>query len=338
MRYLLILLIFLTGCKSDPFYAEFKDHFIPKELPNTVGCGTEDQDIEFYRLAELFFKNNETLTFKIRAVVLLNGAPKFTPEVLSKRMEAVNDFFADSKSGIQFALDTTIFIEGTPEEKESSLRHIQLLEELALSGKRDRSLRESYKMVHYKFWDRLYGSDEALTLYIYNDGDAPVAGIAGGIGATFCAVSLTYFHQQFRVIEHELGHCLGLFHTHQSDPSTVDNAYHGDKLASTPKSPSLSGLINDNCELADNWETIQNKSDNDLKIIHKLNKQELELLIRNVMSYTKGRCRVEFHESQVLRMRKIIETSADLRKRIQGLENTYSDYLWGEFVTNGQEY
>ncbi len=62
----------------------------------------------------------------------------------------------------------------------------------------------------------------------------------------------SFGHKGGRLIAHEMGHCLGLFHTHDnSDCDELVNGSNcntcGDKVCDTPADPGLSGYVSSNC-------------------------------------------------------------------------------------------
>lgn len=90
---------------------------------------------------------------------------------------------------------------------------------------------------------------------------------------------------------HEMGHVLGLYHTHHGDGEFVNGTnclVKGDKICDTPAEPNLSGLISSDCEYT-GMET------DPFGEYYQPN-------VGNHMSYATGKCRKFFTEDQVKRM------------------------------------
>jgi len=94
---------------------------------------------------------------------------------------------------------------------------------------------------------------------------------------------------------HELGHFLGLYHTHSTSEGEelVDGTnciFTGDLLCETPADPRLgTSTVNSECEYTGNAKDLNND-------VYKPNP-------RNIMSYSRKSCRDEFSEEQKIRMR-----------------------------------
>jgi hypothetical protein len=88
-------------------------------------------------------------------------------------------------------------------------------------------------------------------------------------------------------LAHEIGHCLGLHHTHQSRGNGYDA---GDFICDTPSTGILNGkLIDANCNY--------DKKPNDLS------DEDMRIIIDNYMSYVNRDCRKEFTKDQIDKMR-----------------------------------
>ncbi len=90
--------------------------------------------------------------------------------------------------------------------------------------------------------------------------------------------------RETHVLAHEMGHCLGLLHTHAN--SALSN---GDCISDTPNDPNLSTQVNLDCEY-------EGTSQND----------GIEDLVRNIMSWSNRECLEYFTEGQGQRMRNMM--------------------------------
>lgn len=324
---LLIIILIVSSCQK----THTDNNWIPQTVGDMVACGTEEDEAA-YELSEVFFKEDEVLTFRLNIVYFTNQEQGFDSTYFFNRIKEINAFFADNKTGIQFKLSYLNIVHTSPIESNGALPYIEKIEKLKNDGEKFENLREKFTLNHFKFWHLLYGKKNTINLYVFQEPLNEVAGQSGGIGSVFCAVNFNFINKSFNSDVHELGHCLGLLHTHTQDKTNGYNSFTGDKVCDTPASPNLLGLVNSNCELYKDYQDrynsfINSKYENDPKVLAKLPKDDLRVTLSNIMSYSYPNCRIEFTEEQIRRMRKTIETSSDLRNCVEGIENLNLDFI-----------
>lgn len=328
LKFFLILLLFLVSCKS-----EKSPQFITYNNIDMITCGNSNENEELYKLSEIYFNNDEKLTFNLRIVYFTNGAGTLDSTALVDQVTQINKFFEDNNAGIDFKLVSIEVVINKPDQSPKVLPFIEDVERIKNKSKPIQEIRESYKMEHFRFWHTLFGFDDAINMYVYEgDNTSRIAGQAGGIGSNFFAVQSKYCSVMFNTAAHEISHCLSLLHTQTKDKTNGFSNFTGDGICDTPASPSLLGLIDENCNLSDHWEEMipeyeSSNEGNDYNILKRLTKEQFDVLTHNIMGYSNPLCRTSFTEQQIRRMRKSIETSADLRKCVRGIENYDIDIL-----------
>ena len=129
-------------------------------------------------------------------------------------------------------------------------------------------------------------------------------------------LSVNMLNYNTGILPHEVGHILGLLHTHTG--ATAVNCEHvtrdennpdynakcaGDRVTDTNATPKLYGkfhLINDNCEYEGNLKNCKGEM-----------YQLTELDVRNFMAYTQHSCRSVFTIGQGIRVREFIRNSKE---------------------------
>lgn len=272
-------------------------------------CGIEDKS-SIYTLNESYFKEKDTITLNLKIVYFHNlSKDTITVDSFDKRIDMLNSHYKTSK--VQFKLTDVKYIYGKPEQDSVSLVSIKMFEKLVKEKRKD--IRNKYYMEHYEFWNKVYYEENNIIVYVYGNNDVGFGGIAGGIGSNFLAINSNYLTYDFHTLEHEIGHDLGLYHTHEPDSTNGLNYYTGDMVCDTYTSDeNLIDYLDNNCIL--------------YKRIN-IPEEHLKVLTVNLMSYTKYDCRKEFTPVQIMRMRKVIETNADLRNSIVGFNN-FNKSLW----------
>ncbi len=234
-----------------------------------------------YDISEAFFTEEDTLVFNLRFVYFSNGDTNGYDEVLLQRqIDILNSVYSPAK--VSFRL--------------SSYENIFELPSNKIAGGIDISSKiKTYDIKNYYIFATLFNEPNVINVYIYNvSGDTDFAGVAGGIGSNYLAIRKDYFDKDFKTFSHEIGHCLGLFHTHQVDHTDGYNVTDGDKVCDTPSMRSLSGRVNSLCGLITPFsgDSIQ---------------------VKNIMSYSYPPCRDKLTEGQIDRIRWFVEQSQDLR-------------------------
>lgn len=328
LKFSLIFIIFVASCTKDK-----APKFITYNNIDMVTCGNSNENEELYRLSEIYFNNNEMLTFRLRIVYFTNGVPTLDTVPLIKQVIQINNFFSTNNAKLNFKLIGIEFVNKLPGDDPSIIPFLQDVERIKNKSRPIQTLREGYKMEHFRFWHTLYGVDDAITMYIYEGNNySNIAGQAGGIGSNFFAVQSKFCSILYNTAAHELAHCLSLLHTQTHDDTNGFSNYTGDGICDTPSSPSLLGLIGENCNLRDHWEEMievygSSNEGNDYSILKRLTKEQFDVLTHNIMGYSNPICRTSFTEQQIRRMRKSVETSADLRKCVIGMEEYNIDVL-----------
>lgn len=124
-------------------------------------------------------------------------------------------------------------------------------------------------------------------------------------------------------LAHEVGHCLGLYHTHQGN-ATANNANcssTGDMVCDTPADPNLSGNVNGSC--------VYTGTDTDS------NGASYNPDVTNTMSYAPFNCRGSFTNGQEARMKATLMTSAVLSP-LQVSSGPLS--LFGQTISGGERH
>ncbi len=149
--------------------------------------------------------------------------------------------------------------------------------------------------------------DNAIDIYFLGDAtqDAKTVAKAESIPSTAFVIGAGW--KGTSVISHEMGHCLGLYHTHEwrfgKDFDGSGCEEKGDKVCDTPPDPGLEffreALEENNCQFDENWD-----------ISPWICCPQPE----NIMSYAPPTCMQWFTSGQISRALTIIENSSVLQK------------------------
>ena len=313
-KFLIVLLLFSCSGNWDTY-----ENVIPSKEEVTVKmmtCATiESQSIGAERADKLIAKN-DTIYHRLRYKYFTNGANKvFDENYFIERTKILNYNFRNTNRF--FIYDGLIVFEGKPEDYKASLTRIEAFE----TEKTKRSdLRKVWLIELYDFWGGIFEDEDAIDVFVYDNVYSIYAGVAEDIIGTYCAVLAENMdpllivdkHKQFKTLEHEIGHCLGSYHTHhEAGQDTTDgfNKTTGDKACDTPKTPQdIRNMMDDNCELK-------------VPIFQNMDKACIENSTRNYMSYIAGWCRTIFTKDQVRIWDEALVGTRDLRATSPNFDN-----------------
>ena len=160
-----------------------------------------------------------------------------------------------------------------------------------------RNYRDHCEIVHDDMWKRGGKDSLSIVVLVYNMERNYFPGAAYDIPTTCIAVQKKFMYGS--TIVHEMGHALGLYHTHTFDRTDGRNYTTGDLICDIPYHPEVWRYIR---ECGDNFDTEYDITDDEKRV-----------LVENWMSYTIFRCRRNFTEDQKNRMRWYIVHTPELR-------------------------
>lgn len=279
---ILISFALLENLKEENYDSRLSS--IPSELA-FIECNSA------YTLNESFFNKDQTLVLGVRFIYFANESNQnLDEERLKQRLIRLNQNFNESKAGIRFNLVDHINVLGTPSDDHSNI------------GLPSFDHVDRFDMTDFNIYNYYLANERTIDVYIFHEpGYTEFAGQASSIPGTYMCIREDFFFSQISTLEHEIGHLLGLYHTHSYSPTIGYDAVHGDKVCDTPYFISMLNKIGSGCDY-----TGKN---------YGLKDEEIETIKLNYMSYSMP-CRSTFTEGQVMRMRWIIEQSLDLRNTL----------------------
>lgn len=248
----------LLSCKNQK-----QDEYI---LAHT-DCGVEHSP---YLSEDLIFSKEEILKIRVRFIeVTDDSSTVLTRKDYENILVNLNNNFAKAK--INFLLyDTVVY--NVAFENISNYR---------------------YDILYYKQSNRF--GEGAIDIFVYDFDANYYPGIALSIISDAFAVQKPFLGSN--TVTHEIGHCLGLYHTHGRGEGYND----GDFVCDTPETPNISKYIDYNCFP---------------KRLEELTEKEAEIIINNYMSYVNHSCRKEFTKDQIDKMRFHIARESLLRNTL----------------------
>ena len=251
MKTLLVTLFLIIGFTCDPTTNDSKIA--------VSDCGITIESP--YLADDLLFSHNEDLTIALRFVQCKRIAIEkdFSQGELDTIVEGLNEMYFGTH--IKFTI-----IEYVVDTVDSNLQ---------MEDYRNRIL--SYKRSHRT-------SLPAIDIFIYPVDFNYYPGVALAIKSDGVAIQKKFITTN--TLAHEIGHCLGLHHTHQGSGEGYDA---GDFICDTPNTGVISDLVDANC-------SYDHKPNN-------LSDADMDIIIRNYMSYVNRDCRKEFTKDQIDKMR-----------------------------------
>lgn len=191
---------------------------------------------------------------------------------------------------------------------------------------------QDYYSYDIDYFSLIEADPKALTVVIYNDSKTKNIGMSYGIPSNLIKMELKGLDPAFATVAHEIGHALGLFHTHEYDSKGAKYSHQsGDMIGDTPISCPLYNLVDENCNIVPEHRQIRSiletremykTNENSLD---ELNIQEIEILTKNIMSYTYKPCRSSLTEEQLNKIYFTIQTNKDIRDMFLNFRSI--DYL-----------
>lgn len=191
---------------------------------------------------------------------------------------------------------------------------------------------DEYYSYDIDYFSLIEADENALTVVIYNDHKTKNVGMSYGIPSNLIKMELKGLDPAFSTIAHEIGHALGLFHTHEYDKSNNLYSYKtGDMIGDTPVSCPLYNIVDSDCNIIKNHKKV--RSVLETREVYKtnentldyLNKEEIKILTKNIMSYTYKPCRSSLTDEQLNKIFFTIQTNKDIRDMFLNFRSV--DYL-----------
>ncbi len=160
----------------------------------------------------------------------------------------------------------------------------------------DETLFYDYNKTQMNSLDAAHGVTNVMNIYVANtvsnSSGSAICGHAQFPGGLDFVMQATSCMKNGSTLAHEVGHYLGLYHTHSTvfGDEAVDGSdcsTEGDLLCDTPADPRLSGGSNFNSSGCNYYGTVTDE-----------NGQLYDPMVTNVMSYASKECRVDFTEEQ----------------------------------------
>jgi len=276
MKVFCVLLFFILGIKS----CEIDDR------------DPSPRDCLGYKLDKRFFDDTTKLIYKVFVHQIYHDSLAYTVEELQ---EAI-DSFSDSEEPNTLNKENIFFKVIGTRSGEFWRNHnvIDSSEQLPL-WKLSVSNFESFTDLNKK---------RCLNLYLTKNDYDDFKGSAGtDIPTVNCAVQRQYLWTSSTI--HELLHCLGCLHTHESDMTDGLNTKTGDKVCDTPSSPELRPDLTRFCDF----------------VIPGLSKRKSRILNTNLMSYSNSSCRNTLTTGQGSRIRRTTELNPQIYRTLLNLDN-----------------
>jgi hypothetical protein len=303
---LLLFILFVFSCSGDQINQDFEEA--------SFACATAKN--KHHQAAHDMVADKRDVQHRLRYHYFTNGKKDvFTKDFFHKRTEVLNHNYIGTRRS--FVVEDVITYTESPEDYEVARKVIEGIE---TKGPR-KDLREKFIIEQFAFWGWIFESDDAIDVFVYDVYDSGFAGVALAIQSKTIAVRWDYMDplltldtkEEKNTLEHEIGHALGLPHTHHDDKNEPTDGFNndfGDKICDTPKTPSdLFKFIDDDCNVKIGVFPAHTP------------KKCIENSTKNYMSYTKGFCREIFTPDQVREMDDALESNRDLRATSPNFDN-----------------
>lgn len=259
-----------------------------------------------YKLMEAYFDSEQMLTHDVVIHYFINGAQdSFSNTYLRNRIDVASGYFKNFDR--QFGVIDIIRYTDTPEDIPHLREKIEQAE--AFHGRKIKSMREKFYIEYFDTWHKILKVDGAINLYVYDGVQSGFAGVALKIGTDCVALRWDFMDVIDGTVEHELGHAIGLRHTHEKDHTYGFNREYGDLCSDTASTEmDLSKYMDDDGNYIGHGK------------LRNVSKECQQIVLTNFMAYNDKKFRKSFSIDQGKRAKFFLENSQDLRATVRELK------------------